>query len=131
FPNPHCRCEACEAARSAGGKSIRRMCSAIIDDDLLIDLGPDVGDACRNFGFNLASIQWVLQTHSHGDHLLPLHATARSASWAAQNAHPMEWFVNSHARDAIIEGNSKSIPKMSMVIDSDTPASLTLTTINP
>ena len=131
YPNPHCRCENCMAARESGGKSIRMMCSVMIDDDLIIDLGPDVSGACIRFGLDLSSVRWVLQTHSHGDHLLPLHASARAASWAAKNAQPLEWFVNSPSIDVIVEGNSKSLPKMSMEIDSDVPAQLTLTTISP
>ncbi len=131
FPNPHCRCENCQAAREVGGKSIRMMCAAMVDDDLLIDLGPDIAGACVRFGLDLADVRWVLQTHSHGDHLLPLHATARAASWAAKNAQPLEWFVNAAGISSILEGNSKSLPKMSLVIDSDEPANLRLTTIQP
>lgn len=131
YPNPHCRCENCVAARAAGGKSIRMMCSAIINDDLLIDLGPDLSGACMRFGIDLANVRWVLQTHSHGDHLLALHASARAATWAAKNAQPMEWFLNEAAIDAVVTGNSKSLAKMSMVINDDAPANLRLTTINP
>ena len=131
YPNPHCRCENCVAAREAGGKSIRMMCSAIIDDDLLIDLGPDISGACLRFGIDLANLRWVLQTHSHGDHLLALHASARAASWAAKNARPLEWFLNQAAIDVIVDGNSKSLPKMSMVINDDAPAELTLSNIEP
>lgn len=131
YPNPHCRCENCEAAREMGGASIRMMCSAMIDDDLLIDLGPDISGACLRFGIDLASVRWVLQTHSHGDHLLALHASARAASWAAKNAQPVEWFLNRPSVDVILEGNSKSLPKMSMSIDDDAPAKLRLTTVDP
>ena len=90
FPNPHCRCENCQAAREAGGKSIRMMCSVMIDGELLIDLGPDLSGACLRFGVDLGDLRWVLQTHDHGDHLLPLHATMRAANWAARNAEPLE-----------------------------------------
>lgn len=131
YPNPHCRCENCMAARESGGKSIRMMCSAMINDDLIIDLGPDLAGASIRFGLDLADVRWVLQTHSHGDHLLPLHASARAASWAAKNAQPLEWFVNTASVDVIVKGNSKSIPKMSMVIDDDAAAQLRLTTIDP
>lgn len=131
YPNPHCRCENCIAAREAGGKSIRMMCAAMIDDDLLIDLGPDIAGACLRLGIDLAGVRWVLQTHSHGDHLLALHASARAASWAAKNAEPMEWLLNRPSIDVLLEGNSKSLAKMSMVIDDEAPAELTLTTIDP
>lgn len=131
YPNPHCRCENCVAARQAGGKSIRMMCAAMIDDDVLIDLGPDLSGAAIRFGLDYASVRWALQTHAHGDHLLPLHASARAASWAAKNAQPMEWFMNSHAVTAVVEGNAKSLPKMSMAVDNTDQALLALTTIQP
>lgn len=131
YPNPHCRCDNCQAARVAGGKSIRMMCAAMIDSDLMIDLGPDISGACVRFGLDLANVRWVLQTHSHGDHLLPLHASARAASWAAKNAQPMEWFLNAAGIASILEGNSKSLPKMSLAVDANEPASLRLTTIEP
>ena len=132
FPNPHCRCENCVAAREAGGKSIRTMCSAMIDDDLLIDLGPDVNAACLRFGFDLADIEWVLQTHPHADHLLPIHAVARAASWAAKNAKPLEWFGTRHTVDAIVNGLGKSARKVNMAVDDATKgAPLQLTTVQP
>lgn len=132
FPNPHCRCENCVAAREAGGKSIRMMCSAMIDDELLIDFGPDLNGACIRFGFDLADIRWVLQTHDHGDHLLPLHATIRAANWAAKNARPITWYVNEVGLQAIRDGNRKSWEKIDLTIDEPgKDAALTIITIAP
>jgi phosphoribosyl 1,2-cyclic phosphate phosphodiesterase len=92
FPNPHCRCENCMAARAEGGKSLRQQSSALINDDLLIDLGPDVSSAVLMQGIDLSQVAYVLQTHPHEDHLLPLHVSIRAAEWAAKNAVPMRWF---------------------------------------
>lgn len=36
-----CECEFCEKARNEGGKNLRRRTSYLIDDDTLVDLGPD------------------------------------------------------------------------------------------
>lgn len=132
FPNVHCRCENCNAARVAGGKSLRRMVSAMIDDDLIIDLGPDVDAACRDQGLILGDVEWVLQTHPHADHIQPMHAIARGASWAAQNAKPLEWFGARSSIEVILNGLGKSAAKMDMVVDDAvTPAKLRLTTIEP
>lgn len=104
----------------------------MIDDDLLIDLGPDVNAACLRFDFDLADIEWVLQTHPHADHLLPIHAVARAASWAAKNAKPMEWFGTRQTVDTIMNGLGKAATKMNMVVDdATTPAPLRLTTVQP
>lgn len=132
FPNAHCRCENCVAARAQGGKSIRRMSSALINDDLLIDLGPDIDSACRDFGIDLADVEWVLQTHPHADHLSPIHATGRAASWAAKNAKPLEWFGAQKTVDHIVQSLGKSAPKVDLAVNKPgSSASLKLTTIAP
>ena len=41
WPNPWCRCASCEWARSTG--SLRDRTSALVDDILLVDPGPDAG----------------------------------------------------------------------------------------
>lgn len=130
FPNAHCRCENCVAARTQGGKSIRRMSSAMIDDDLLIDLGPDVDSACRDQGIDLADVEWVLQTHLHADHLAPIHAVGRSSSWAAKNAKPMEWFGSQATLDTIVRNLGKSAPKLDISVNDETAQTrLKLTTV--
>lgn len=132
FPNAHCRCENCVAARAQGGKSIRRMSSAMIDDDLLIDLGPDVDSACRDQGIDLADVEWVLQTHPHLDHLSPIHAVGRAASWAAKNAKQLEWFGAQKTVDLIIGLLGKSAPKVDLTVNEpDSAAKLKLTSIAP
>lgn len=132
YPNSQCRCENCMAARAAGGKSIRRMSSALINDDLLIDFGPDVDSACRDMGLILGDVEWVLQTHPHADHLLPIHAVARGASWGAVNAKPLEWFGAQSTVDIIVGGLGKAASKMDMVVNNPSvPARLHLTTIEP
>lgn len=40
IPNPFCRCEHCQQARIRKGKDLRTHSSAIIDDELLIDVAP-------------------------------------------------------------------------------------------
>ena len=42
FPLAFCRCRVCEKARINKGKDIRKRSSVIINDDMLIDFGPDV-----------------------------------------------------------------------------------------
>ena len=42
FPLPFCQCEVCTQARKLGGKNIRKRSSILINDDFLIDMGPDV-----------------------------------------------------------------------------------------
>ena len=46
----------------------RRNASALIDDILLIDPGPDVPDALETFGKDKAGIRYIINTHKHSDH---------------------------------------------------------------
>lgn len=132
FPNPHCACENCMAARAAGGKSIRMMSSAMIDDDLIIDLGPDISGACLRLGVDLTQVRWVLQTHPHEDHLLPLHATARSAVWAAKNVPQLEWFMSTPGLAVLLGGTGKGLPRLNMTVNQpDAESLLKITTISP
>ncbi|HEU5091007.1 MAG TPA: MBL fold metallo-hydrolase [Roseiflexaceae bacterium] len=58
---------------------MRKRCSALIDGDLLIDLGPDLMAAAMQHGIALHSLRYCLQTHHHSDHLDPHHFESRSA----------------------------------------------------
>ena len=129
YPNPHCRCAHCVAARAEGGKSLRGQSSALINDDLLIDLGPDVPSAALRQGIDLADVSWVLQTHPHDDHLLPLQAVARAAHWAAKGAKPMQWFGSAASVSKIQAVPSSA--KLDMAVD-DEPGDrkLTLTVVH-
>lgn len=130
FPNPHCLCTNCVAAREEGGKSIRFQSSAMIDDDLLIDLGPDVSGAAIRQGLDLAKVAWVLQTHPHEDHLLPMHAVARGAEWAAQKAVPMRWLGASQTLERIAVGMRKSRQDLGVIgLQEDFPGKIGFTEI--
>ncbi len=54
--------------RPAGKKEFRRLSSAILDRTLLIDPGPQVLEALEEQRIPLASVRYVINTHSHGDH---------------------------------------------------------------
>lgn len=68
FPDPFCECENCEACRKVGGKSLRLRASALINHDLIIDLGPDLAMAAYRRGTSFAKVKYALQTHPHNDH---------------------------------------------------------------
>ena len=46
----------------------RRLSSALIDDTLLIDPGPQVLDALKEHGKNVDNIRYIINTHKHKDH---------------------------------------------------------------
>ncbi|MCY3713428.1 MAG: MBL fold metallo-hydrolase [Gemmatimonadetes bacterium] len=69
MPIPFCTCRVCMDARRIGGKNLRRRSSLVINDDLLVDIGPDIATASFQHRISLAGIGLCLQTHPHADHL--------------------------------------------------------------
>lgn len=66
WPNPWCDCASCRAAVADG--IVRGQTSALIDDRLLIDLGPDGPRAALRQSVSLSGVDTVLVTHGHPDH---------------------------------------------------------------
>jgi adenosylcobinamide kinase / adenosylcobinamide-phosphate guanylyltransferase len=69
WPNPFCRCASCGSARAAG--LLRGQTSALVDDVLLLDCGPDTPRQAERCGRSLADVTAVLVTHAHPDHFDP------------------------------------------------------------
>lgn len=93
FPNAFCGCVSCAAARAEGGPSLRKRSAALLDDDLLIDLGPDLMAACLAHEVSLERIRYCIQTHDHEDHLEPHHFISRSA-FCGVRAPRLEFFAS-------------------------------------
>jgi phosphoribosyl 1,2-cyclic phosphate phosphodiesterase len=94
YPNAFCRCENCERARALGGRSLRKRSAALIDDDLLIDLGPDVVAASGIHGRPLTGLRYCLQTHAHADHLDPSHLLSRSPEYGVPDAPRLHFYAS-------------------------------------
>lgn len=84
-PLAFCNCAACRAGRKYGGKDLRRRASVLIDDVLLIDMGPDLMTASFSFGIDTGRIRYLLQTHSHSDHFDAGHFITRIADYATED----------------------------------------------
>ena len=72
IPAMWCECDVCKKAKSVGNKELRRRCSYLIDDDTIIDFGPDSFWQSMEYNIDLTKIARVLFTHPHGDHMSPL-----------------------------------------------------------
>ena len=68
FPAVFCKCENCMKARELGGKNIRATTCTMIDDNILIDFGPDILTHVHNHRLNLTDLDAIVITHSHEDH---------------------------------------------------------------
>jgi adenosylcobinamide kinase / adenosylcobinamide-phosphate guanylyltransferase len=80
WPNPWCGCASCEWART---RPVRAQTAVLVDDDLLIDIGPDVPRSASRFGITLGGLRHVLIGHAHPDHAGPEALMWRSWSTVA------------------------------------------------
>ncbi|NLM61435.1 MAG: hypothetical protein GX193_05095 [Clostridiales bacterium] len=86
IPSPFCTCRVCTHARKHGGTEIRHRTSAIIDNELLIDVTPDTFSQSVSLGIDLSRLKYILFTHTHSDHfyvrelinILPIYAHRKS-----------------------------------------------------
>jgi phosphoribosyl 1,2-cyclic phosphate phosphodiesterase len=94
YPEAFCRCHNCERARALGGPSLRKRSAALINDDLLIDLGPDVMTAANLHARPLIGVHYCLQTHSHADHLDASHFLSRSPGYGVVGAPRLHFYAS-------------------------------------
>jgi adenosylcobinamide kinase/adenosylcobinamide-phosphate guanylyltransferase len=78
WPTPFCTCTSCSVLRARG--EVRAQTSALIDDAILLDCGPDTVNAATRAGRSLAGVHTVLLTHEDADHCDPAFLLWRS--WA-------------------------------------------------
>lgn len=82
IPAIFCHCAICNQARLLGGRNIRTRAQALIDNELLIDFGPDTFLHMLKYNIKLADIEYCLITHNHDDHLYVPDLKARKRSRA-------------------------------------------------
>jgi phosphoribosyl 1,2-cyclic phosphate phosphodiesterase len=70
IPAPFCQCPVCVHAREAGGRDVRMRTATLVNNDLLLDCGPDLVAGTQRFGVSLNSLETLLITHAHSDHFL-------------------------------------------------------------
>ncbi len=106
MPALFCYCDHCERAIKAGGKNIRTRSQALINDDLLIDLPPDTYMHILSYGLDLRSIEHILITHSHEDHLYPLELGNIRLPYAHRlpDSGPVNVYVSPCSSAAVING---------------------------
>lgn len=75
IPNPFCCCKICEMARNGSVKDIRTRSSVLINDDLLIDITPDLSQQLLREKTYFNNLKYILLTHSHLDHFSMLEFT--------------------------------------------------------
>lgn len=107
WPALFCECPACEEARRRGGPNLRRRTAYAVNDDTLVDFGPDMHWQVTEFGIDLARTNHIIFTHSHGDHLSPLEFCWRRTGYSVVT------------RDLNIYGNEQVLSRISEQISAD------------
>lgn len=69
WPDPWCGCRSCAAAADQG--VLRGQTGVLVDDRLLLDLGPELPRAALRQGTSLVGVDTILVTHVHEDHFAP------------------------------------------------------------
>jgi len=94
-PLPFCNCKMCNVSRKFGGKDFRKRSSVLINDDLIIDLGPDFMSSSFIHGVDTTKICYWLQTHPHSDHFSASHLITRTPEYAVENVRPLSLYASS------------------------------------
>lgn len=92
YPLVFCRCDYCNQARELGGKDFRKRSSVIINEDLLVDMGPDIMSASFMHNKSMVNIRYCLQTHSHSDHFDASHFTTRMPEYMGVDTSPLQLY---------------------------------------
>ena len=101
MPLTFCNCDVCKKSRILGGKNIRKRSSIIINDELLVDMGPDSINACCMYGINAGNIKYLLQTHSHSDHFDAGHFVTRWSEYAVKDMKHLDIVCSKGTADAM------------------------------
>lgn len=88
YPGIFCNCDNCNEARALGGKSLRFRSALLINDDLLIDFGPDLLAAAFRFNRNLSLVTTALITHAHSDHFYLSNFAMRGKAFTGSRSIP-------------------------------------------
>ena len=87
-PGIFCDCEVCRLAREHKGRKIRMRSQLLVNDDLLVDFGPDTYANSLKYDFNLTRLQHLIITHPHEDHLYTEELWHRLKDYACQIGTP-------------------------------------------
>ncbi len=94
YPEAFCSCQNCQQARLLGGHSLRKRSAALVDSELLIDLGPDIMSAAQQHQIPLTGVRFCLQTHAHADHLDTSHLLSRSPEFGTLGAPNLHFYAS-------------------------------------
>jgi phosphoribosyl 1,2-cyclic phosphate phosphodiesterase len=115
FPEAFCKCRNCEQARELGGFSLRKRSSLLVNDELIIDLGPDIMAASQMHRLSLANVRYCLQTHPHADHLDLSHLLSRSPDYGVVGAPVLNFYASAETLQRAAETFERDLETYSLL----------------
>jgi phosphoribosyl 1,2-cyclic phosphate phosphodiesterase len=115
FPEAFCKCRNCAQAGTLGGPSLRKRSAALINNDLLIDLGPDTMAASHMHGCSLNEVRYCLQTHPHADHLDLSHFVSRSPAYGVVGAPVLDFYASRETLERAAETFERDLASYSLL----------------
>ncbi|MCL2108853.1 MAG: hypothetical protein FWH20_05855 [Oscillospiraceae bacterium] len=94
YPLPFCNCNICVKARQMGDKNMRKRSSVLINDDLIIDLGPDFTTAAFMHQVDTTAIRHWLQTYCDSESFGAAHVITRMGEYAVEGLKPLFLFAS-------------------------------------
>ena len=88
-PGIFCNCEVCRLARAEKGRKLRTRSQLLINDDLLVDFGPDTYTNSVKYDFNMTNLKHIIITHPHEDHLYADELEHRLSGFACEIGTPV------------------------------------------
>lgn len=104
IPALYCSCKVCEEARKLLGREVRSRHMSAIDDDIQLDIGPDLFYHIQVHGFEPRTIKHLIITHSHSDHFDPDHLSKRVSPFALVRDRDMQVIGSEKTIEAVKAG---------------------------
>lgn len=114
YPGIFCDCENCREARLLGGRSLRYRSALLVNDDLLIDFGPDLLAAAQRFNRNLSRVTTGLVTHAHEDHFYLFNFFARKRTFTGGLSIPSLRLFGPHDVTAALKNAAPDMASLQM-----------------
>jgi len=109
YPGVFCSGDCCNKARRLGGKNLRLRSALLVNDDLLIDFGPDLLASAQRFNLNLWNVTTGLVTHAHMDHFFTGNFEMRADAFTGQKPPPTLHLYGPRDVAAILEQGSQDL----------------------
>lgn len=117
-PAIFCHCETCRKARARKGKEIRTRTQAMIDNKLLLDLGPDTFFHLLKYDMDITELEHCLITHVHSDHFLPEQLLFRNPGYGVlkEGTKPLNIYGSKDVSESLLDKRGAEITGSGNVI---------------